>query len=161
MNYPDAHLRKVLTAVKTIAAVGMSPNPIRPSHFVGSYLSGQGYRVIPVNPKIAGEPLFGEVAVADLADLTEPVDMIDIFRTSDAVPGIVEAALRPELQVKVIWMQFGVMHAEATARAEAAGLTVIQDRCPKLEHQRLFGQLRIAGFNTGQISSKLRPVTKP
>ena len=157
MRYPDPLLRRILRRSKCIACVGVSPNPIRPSHFVGRYLSLKGYRVIPVNPVHAGRELFGETVVADLADIPGdvPVDMVDIFRRPEFVPAIVESAIAHLPKLRTIWMQIGVEHAEAAAVAEAHGLTVIQNLCPKMEYQRLFGELRKAGFNTGVISSKL------
>ncbi len=157
MTYSDEQLRKILKSVKVIAAVGVSPNPTRPSHFVARYLSLKGYKVIPVNPGHTGKRLFGQEIYASLADIPKDakVDMVDIFRRPEAVPGVVEEALRELPDLKVIWMQLGITHPEAAAKAEAAGLTVIQDRCPKIEYQRLFGELRMGGFNTGIISSKL------
>jgi predicted CoA-binding protein len=150
----DDLLRRILREVKSFACVGVSPNPVRPSHYVARYLKLKGYRVVPVNPGHAGEVLFGATVVADLSQ-AGPVDVVDIFRRSEAVPEIVDAALAMNPRPKVIWMQIGVMHAEAAARAEAEGLTVIQNRCPKIEYQRLFGELRMGGFATGVISSKL------
>ena len=138
-----------------MACVGVSANPVRPSHYVGRYLALKGYRVVPVNPAHAGETLFGAEVVSDLSDIAEPIDIVDIFRRSDAVPDLVEAALAMVPRPRVIWMQIGVRHAGAAARAEAEGLTVIQNRCPKIEYQRLFGELRMGGFATGVISSKL------
>ncbi|MEO0938487.1 MAG: CoA-binding protein [Pseudomonadota bacterium] len=154
MAYSDKHLRSVLTRTRVIAVVGVSANPVRPSNFVARYLGLRGYRVIGVNPIAVGQDLYGAPIRAGLADVPE-ADMVDIFRRPDAVPEIVEQALEvcPELQT--IWMQIGVTHAAGAARAEARGLTVIQDRCPKIEHQRLFGELRKGGFATGIISSKL------
>jgi hypothetical protein len=151
----DDLFRTVLRRVKRIALVGVSPNPVRPSHFVGRYLALKGYDVVPVNPVHAGSRLFGAEVVADLADIAGPVDMVDIFRRPDAVPDIVDKALALDPMPSVIWMQIGVEHAQAAARAEAAGMTVIQNRCPKIEYQRLFGELRMGGFATGVISSKL------
>jgi predicted CoA-binding protein len=153
----DAVLRRILTATRCFACVGVSPNPVRPSHYVARYLSLKGFRVIPVNPGHAGRALFGETVRAGLDDIPQGtrVDVIDIFRRSEAVPDIVAAALALVPLPSVIWMQIGVTHAQAAARAEAAGLTVIQNRCPKIEYQRLFGELRMAGFATGVISSKL------
>jgi len=153
--YPDTFLRDVLTQTKVIAAIGVSTNPVRPSYFVMRYLLGKGYRVLPVNPAYAGQDLFGETVVGSLSDLTEPVDMIDIFRRSDAVPQIVDEALAALPALRTIWMQIGVEHAQAAARAQALGQSVIENRCPKIEYQRLFGELRMAGFNTGIISSRL------
>lgn len=153
----DDLLRQILTRTKTIACIGVSTNPIRPSHYVARYLSLRGYRVIPVNPAYAGQELLGETVRGDLSELVdEKIDMIDIFRRSEAVPPIVDQSLDlflPNLQT--IWMQIGVRHPEAAARAESAGVTVIENRCPKIEYQRLFGELRKGGFNTGIISSRL------
>lgn len=154
-QYSDALLKDVLTRARTIAVVGVSANPVRPSYFVARYLSLKGYRVIPVNPGHAGEELFGQKVVASLSDIEEPVDMVDIFRRSEAVPPIVEEALAAFPDLQTIWMQIGVENPEAAAKAEARGVTVIQNRCPKIEYQRLFGELRMGGFATGVISSKL------
>ncbi len=151
----DDLLRRVLREAKSFACVGVSPNPVRPSHYVARYLKLKGYRVVPVNPGHAGKVLFGETVMGELSEIEGGVDVIDIFRRPDAVPGVVEAALAMEPQPRVIWMQIGVRHPEAAARAEAEGLTVIQNRCPKIEYQRLFGELRMGGFATGIISSKL------
>ena len=153
--YSDALLREGLKKTKVIAAVGVSTNPVRPSYFVMRYLRIKGYRVLPVNPAYARQDLFGETVVGALSDLTEPVDMVDIFRRSDAVPEIVDEALAAMPALRTIWMQIGVEHAEASDKAQALGKTVIENRCPKIEYQRLFGELRMAGFNTGIISSRL------
>lgn len=157
-DYSDTFLREILTTTKVVAVVGVSPNPVRPSYFVARYLKLKGYRVIPVNPGHAGSELLGETVHADLAAIPADarVDMVDIFRRSDAVPGIVDQALAHLPDLRTIWMQLGVAHAGAAAKAEAAGLKVVQDRCPKIEYQRLFGELRMGGFATGVISSKLR-----
>ncbi len=151
----DELLRSVLKSVRTVAVVGVSTNPVRPSYYVARYLGLKGFDVIPVNPVAAGETLFGRKVLAGLSEIDVPVDMVDIFRRSEHVPEIVDEALEVLPGLKVIWMQIGVEHAEAAARAEAAGLTVIQNRCPKIEYQRLFGELRMGGFATGVISSKL------
>ena len=153
--YTDELLRSVLKSVRTVAVVGVSTNPVRPSYYVARYLGLKGFDVIPVNPVAAGETLFGRKVLAGLSEIDVPVDMVDIFRRSEHVPEIVDEALEALPGLKVIWMQIGVEHAEAAARAEAAGLTVIQNRCPKIEYQRLFGELRMGGFATGVISSKL------
>ena len=152
---PDTLLRRVLTRPKRFACVGVSPNPVRPSHYVGRYLTLKGFDVVPVNPAHAGKVLFGATVMGDLAEIEGGVDIVDIFRRPEAVPAIVDAALAMDPRPSVIWMQIGVTHAEAAARAEAEGLTVIQNRCPKIEYQRLFGELRMGGFATGIISSKL------
>jgi uncharacterized protein len=155
MHYADETIRGILTEVRTVAVVGVSPNPIRPSYYVARYLGLKGFRVIPVNPGHAGETLLGETVRGRLSEITEPVDMVDIFRRSEHVGPIVDEALAALPGLKVIWMQIGVENAEAAARAEARGVTVIQNRCPKIEYQRLFGELRMGGFATGVISSRL------
>ena len=155
MHYPDEMLKRILTSVKTVAVVGVSPNPVRPSYYVARYLGLKGYRVIPVNPGHAGETLFGQTVQGRLSEIAEPVDMVDIFRRSEHVGPIVDEALEAFPGLKVIWMQIGVENAEAAARAEARGVEVIQNRCPKIEYQRLFGELRMGGFATGVISSRL------
>lgn len=154
-NYSDAVLREILSRTKRIAMVGVSLNPVRPSNFVARYLGLKGFHVIPVNPVAAGETLYGQTVVGALADIDGPVDMIDIFRRSEAVPEIVDEALSLFADLDTIWMQIGVEHAQAAAKAESRGVTVIQNRCPKIEYQRLFGELRMGGFATGIISSKL------
>ena len=156
MTYTDDFLKNILRRTKVVAVVGVSANPVRPSYFVARYLSLKGFTVVPVNPGIAGQTLFGGPAYANLKDIPQPVDMVDIFRRSEAVPNIVDEALEAfPGTLKTVWMQIGVRHAEATAKAEAQGVDVVQDRCPKIEYQRLFGELRMGGFNTGIISSKL------
>jgi predicted CoA-binding protein len=155
MSYSDQHLRDVLTRAKRVAVVGVSMNPVRASYFVARYLGLRGFQVVPVNPMHAGEMLFGQQIVGSLTDIEDGVDMVDIFRRSEAVPMIVDEALEVFPELQTIWMQIGVEHAEAAARAEARGVTVIQNRCPKIEYQRLFGELRMGGFATGVISSKL------
>ena len=154
-TYSDAELRKLLGAVKTVAIVGISTNPARPSYFVGRYLGLKGYTVIPINPGHAGKTLFGKTIIDDLENVSQSVDMIDVFRKSEAVPEIVDQALEKFQNLKCIWMQIGVQHDAAAAKARARGVTVIMNRCPKIEYQRLFGELRMGGFNTGIISSKL------
>jgi predicted CoA-binding protein len=134
-HYSDEMLRAVLRGARTIAMVGASPDRNRPSHGVMSFLQAKGYRVIPVNPQAVGETILGEKVYADLADVPETIDMVDIFRRSDAVGPIVDAAIRAH--AKTVWMQLGVRDDAAAARAEAAGLTVIMNRCPKIEYPRL------------------------
>lgn len=155
MTYSDPFLKDILTRTKRIAVVGVSLNPVRPSYYVARYLALRGYDMIPVNPVYAGQMAFGKTVVAELSDIEGGVDMVDIFRRSEAVPEIVDAALEAFPDLQTIWMQIGVEHAEAAAKAEARGVTVIQNRCPKIEYQRLFGELRMGGFATGVISSKL------
>ena len=151
----DSDLRDILRKARCIAMVGLSPDPLRPSHFVGRYLSLRGYRVIPVNPGHAGKTLFGETIRASLADCPSEVDMIDIFRRSEQVPPIVAEAIERLPALRTVWLQIGVESAEAGRMAREKGLAFVQNRCPKIEHQRLFGELRKGGFNTGIISSKL------
>ena len=153
--YSDAVLKDVLTRTRVIAVVGVSMNPVRPSYYVTRYLGLKGFTVIPVNPGHVGKALFGQTVVGSLGDIDRPVDMVDIFRRSEAVPPIVDEALETFPDLQTIWMQIGVEHAEAAARAEERGVTVIQNLCPKMEYQRLFGELRMGGFATGTISSKL------
>ncbi|WP_439123904.1 CoA-binding protein [Marivita sp.] len=155
MTYSDAHLRDILKRAKTVAVVGVSMNSVRPSYFVARYLSLKGYRVIPVNPGHAGKQLFGAEVKASLSEIDGPVDMVDIFRRSEAVPPIVDEALERFPDLQTIWMQIGVEHPGAAAKAEARDVDVIMNRCPKIEYQRLMGELRMGGFNTGVISSKL------
>ena len=134
-SYSDDYLRGILRRVKTIAMVGASPRPDRPSYRVMQFLQGRGYRVIPVNPQAAGETLHGEKVYAALADVPEKIDMVDIFRRSELVPPVVEEAIAKG--TKVIWMQLGVRHDEAAAKAEAAGIDVVMNRCPAIEIPRL------------------------
>jgi predicted CoA-binding protein len=155
MTYSDALLRDVLTRAKRVAVVGVSMNPVRASYFVARYLGLRGFEVELVNPRHAGETLFGKPVRASLSEIEGGVDMVDIFRRSEAVPEIVQEALADFPQLQTVWMQIGVEHAEAAAQAQARGVTVIQNRCPKIEYQRLFGELRMGGFATGVISSKL------
>lgn len=151
----DAELKSILTRVKRIAILGVSANPVRPSYFVARYLKLKGFTIVPVNPGLAGQDLLGERVYGSLTEVPGDVDMVDVFRRSDAVPGIVDEALARWPQLDVIWLQLGVHHDAAAAVATARGVTVVQDRCPKIEYQRLFGELRMGGFNTGVISSKL------
>ena len=144
MNGPDARvndatLRHVLNSVRTIALVGASAKPERPAHMVQRFLQEKGYRVFPVNPGLAGGELLGAPVFARLAEIPEPVDMVDIFRNSAAAGKVVDEALSLVPRPKVIWMQIGVINEEAAERARAAGLTVIMNRCPKIEYARLFG----------------------
>ena len=155
MTYSDAWLKNILSRSKRIAVVGVSMNPVRPSYFVARYLGLRGYQVIPVNPRHTGEVLFGQTVVADLSQIEGEVDMVDIFRRPEAVPEIVDEALAAFPKLQTIWMQIGVEHPEAAAKAEARGVDVVQNLCPKIEYQRLFGELRQGGFATGVISSKL------
>ncbi len=137
----DDDIRDLLRRVKTIAMVGASPKPERPSHEVMRFLQDHGYRVIPINPGQAGSEINGETVVASLADLTAPVDMVDIFRASEAAGMVTDEAVRlaADKGFSAVWMQLGVRHDDAAARARAAGLSVVMDRCPKIEYRRLIG----------------------
>ncbi len=154
-TYSDSHLRQILTRTRRVAVVGVSMNPVRPSYYVARYLSLKKFEVVPVNPGHAGEALFGRKVVARLGDIEGGVDMVDIFRRSEHVGPIVEEALAAFPELQTIWMQIGVENAEAAAIARARGVDVVMNRCPKIVYQRLFGELRMGGFNTGVISSKL------
>ncbi len=161
LNYSDDLLRRVLSETKTIACVGVSKNQIRPSYYVARYLGLKGFRVIPVNPAYSGETLLGEIVYPDLASIPQdagPVEMVDIFRRSDQAGAVVDDALASlaDRGLRTIWMQIGVIDEQAAVRAEDAGMRVIMNRCPKIEYQRLNGELRMGGFNTGMISSRLR-----
>lgn len=144
MTVSDDTIRRVLLETRTIACLGASANPARPSHYVSEFLVSRGYRVIGVNPGQAGRQLFGEPAVARLADLAQPVDMVDIFRSRENLFPAVEEALGALPDLRVIWMQIGLRDARAAALAEARGVTVIQDRCPMVEFPRLFGDRKLA-----------------
>jgi O-acetylhomoserine (thiol)-lyase len=155
--YSDAQLRAILQRVKTIAMVGASSNWNRPSYFVMKYLQGKGYRVIPVNPGIAGQSLLGEKVYASLRDIPEPVDMVDVFRTASEAPAIVEDTIA--IGAKVVWMQLGIRNDKAAAAAEKAGIEVVMNRCPKIEFGRLGGELSWSGVNSGIIRN--RPAEPP
>jgi len=152
--YDNSYIADILNSVKTIAMVGASPNDVRPSYFVLKYLLAKGFSVFPINPGHAGKEILGRTVYASLADLPQPVDMVDIFRASAAVPGIVEEALKLSPLPKVIWMQLGVRDDEAAARAEAAGIKVVMNRCPKIEYGKLSGEIGWTGVNSGVLSSK-------
>jgi len=154
-DYSDAFLRDILTRTRRVAVVGVSMNPVRPSYYVARYLSLKGFEVVPVNPGHAGEMLFGARVVASLGEIEGKVDMVDIFRRSEHVGPIVDEALAAFPDLGTIWMQIGVVNEAAAERVRARGVDVVMNRCPKIEYQRLFGELRMGGFNTGVISSKL------
>ena len=153
-SYPDSYIRGILNTVKTIAMIGASVNEVRPSYFAFKYLLERGFHMIPVNPGHAGNQLLGQRIYARLADIPEPVDMVDIFRSSHYAPGIVQEALALKPQPQVIWMQLGIRNDEAAALAEAAGVKVVMDRCPKIEYGRLSSEIAWMGVNTRTISSK-------
>lgn len=137
MTISDMKLREILTRTRVIACVGLSPNPARPSHYVSRYLIEKGFRVIPVNPGHAGTRILGETVIPDIRDAPQETDMIDIFRRSDRVFPIVSAALDVLPNLRTVWMQIGVENREAAAMARARGIDVVQDRCPKIEYERL------------------------
>jgi len=153
-TYPDAYIRGILNTVKTIAMVGLSPKDNRPSYFVFKYLLERGYRMIPVNPGQAGSEILGQKVYAKLADIPEPVDMVDVFRASQYALGIVKEALALTPRPQVIWMQLGVRSDEAARLAEDNGLKVVMNRCPKIEYGRLSSEIAWMGVNTRTLSSK-------
>jgi predicted CoA-binding protein len=153
-SYDNAYIGGILNSVKTIAMVGASANDVRPSYFVMKYLLAKGFSVVPINPGQAGKEILGQMTYASLADTPGPIDMVDIFRAAAAVPGIVDEVLRLDPLPKVVWMQLGVRHDEAAARAEAAGIKVVMNRCPKIEYGKLSGEIGWTGVNSGVLSSK-------
>ncbi len=154
--YPDSLLRGILRRCRTIAMVGTSANWVRPSVYAMKYLQGKGYRVIPVNPGRTGETILGETVYASLSEIPGRFSMVDIFRNSEAAGAITDEAIAqaPEKGIEVVWMQLGVRNDAAAARAEAAGLTVVMNRCQKIEYGRLSGELSWGGINSGIISSR-------
>jgi predicted CoA-binding protein len=156
--YPDNCIRGILNTVKTIAMVGASEKQNRPSYFAFKYLLERGYRMIPVNPGHAGKTLLGQKIHARLIDIAEPIDMVDIFRSSQYALPIVREALSLKPRPQVIWMQLGVRSDEAAALAEANGLKVIMNRCPKIEYGRLSSEIAWIGVNTRTLSSRKAPV---
>ena len=155
-DYSDQLIKTILRSVKTIAMVGASGNEIRPSYFAMMYLLNKGYKIIPVNPGMAGKEILGQKVYASLADVPGPVDMVDIFRESQYAPAIVREALaeKDRFGLKYVWMQLGVVSEEAAKLAEDAGLTVIMDRCPKIEHGRFSGELGWMGINRRVIDNR-------
>jgi predicted CoA-binding protein len=161
LSYSNAELLAILRDTRTIAMVGASPKWNRPSYFAMKYLQDKGYRVIPVNPGHAGNEILGERVYASLAEIPERFEMVDIFRNAEAAGPVTDEAiaLAQEKGIKVVWMQLGVINEAAAQRARAAGLTVVMDRCPKIEFGRLNAELSWGGFNSRIISSKRRKVT--
>jgi uncharacterized protein len=153
-SYNDTYIRGILNTVKTIAMVGVSANVSRPSYFAFKYLLERGYRMIPVNPGLAGKELLGRKAYARLLDIPEPVDMVDIFRASPFAVGIVEESLKMQPRPQVIWMQLGIRSDEAARLAESNGLKVVMNRCPKIEYGRLSSEIGWMGVNTRTLTSK-------
>jgi predicted CoA-binding protein len=150
--YDDNDLRRILSRVKTIAMVGASTNEMRPSYFAMLYLQGKGYRVLPVNPRSAGQIMLGETVHPDLKSLPLVPDMVSIFRRSEEAGAVADEAVR--LGIKVVWMQLGVRDDEAAERARAQGAEVVMNRCPKIEYGRLFGEIGWLGVNRGIVSAK-------
>jgi len=152
-SYSDHYISTILNSVKTIAMIGASPKDVRPSYIVMKYLLAKGYRVVPINPGQAGRMIQGQMTYAGLADVPEPVDMVDVFRGSDALPAIVSDILSLDNRPKVLWAQLSVRHDEA------AGLKVVMNRCPKIEYGRLSGEIGWNGVNSRVISSR-KPVRR-
>jgi len=161
-RYSDDYIADILRAARVFAFVGASANTSRPSYFAMKYLLGKGYQVHPINPGHAGQNILGQQVYASLADVPAPVDVVDIFRNSEAALAVTREALaaKDRLALKVIWMQLGVRNEAAAHEAESAGLQVVMNRCPKIEYGRLSGEIGWAGVNSGQISS-VRPKLAP
>src|SRR5258707_7027114 len=157
-NYSDGYIRGILNPVKPIAMVGISQKENRPSYFAFKYLLERGYRMIPVNPGQAGKDILGQKVYAKLSEIPEPVDMVDIFRASQFAPGVVDEALAMTPRPQVIWMQLGVRNDEAAAKAEAAGIKVVMNRCPKIEYGRLSSEIGWVGVKSRTLSSKRAPL---
>ncbi len=153
-SYNDSYIRGILNTVKTIAMVGISPKDNRPSYFAFKYLLERGYHMIPVNPGQAGNDILGQKVYAKLSDISEPIDMVDIFRASPHALPVVEEALTLKPRPTVIWMQLGVRNDEAAAKAEAANMKVVMNRCPKIEYGRLSSEIAWMGVNTRTLSAK-------
>ena len=157
-HYDDSYIRGILNTVKTIAMVGASAKDNRPSYFAFKYLGERGYNMIPINPGLAGKELLGRKIYARLSEVPEPIDMVDIFRASKFVLPVVEEALSLEPKPSVIWMQLSVRNNEAAALAEAAGVKVVMNRCPKIEYGRLSSEISWMGVNSRTLSAKKAPL---
>ena len=157
-TYPDDYIRGILNSVKSIAMVGASPSEVRPSFFAFKYLVQRGYDMIPVNPGHVGKSMMGRPFVASLADIGRPLDMVDIFRSSQHIMPVVDEALKLQPLPKVIWMQLGARDDAAAEKAEAAGLKVVMNRCPKIEYGRLSSEISWMGVNSRTISAKRAPI---
>jgi uncharacterized protein len=153
-SYDDSYIRGILNTVKTIAMVGVSANTSRPSYFAFKYLLERGYRMIPINPALDGQELLGRKAYGRLSDIPEPVDMVDIFRAPRYAVPIVEEALALSPRPQVIWMQLGIRNDEAAKLAEASGLKVVMNRCPKIEYGRLSSEIAWMGVNTRTLTAR-------
>ncbi|MBS3647525.1 CoA-binding protein [Pseudaminobacter sp. 19-2017] len=158
-SYTNEYIAEILNSVKAVAIVGASANDVRPSYFVAKYLIDKGFTVFPINPGQAGKEILGRMTYAKLSDVPEPIDMVDIFRASSAVPPIVDEVLKLKPLPKVIWMQLTVRNDDAAAKAEAAGVKVVMNRCPKIEYGRLSGEIGWNGVNSRVLSSK-KPIMR-
>ncbi len=145
---------RILNENRTIAIVGLSADPMRPSHFAAIYMQSEGYDIIPVNPRYVGETILGQTVYASLEEIPRPVQIVDVFRRADEVPAIARSAIA--IGASVLWMQLGVINEEAATIAREAGLEVVMDRCVKIEHARFFGGLNLVGMNTGVVTSRRR-----
>ncbi len=156
LQYSDDLIKSILRSTRTIAMVGASGNEMRPSYFAMKYLLDKGFLIHPINPGMAGKQILGRTVYASLKDVPAPVDMVDIFRDSKAALGIVDEALaeKDRLGIETIWMQLGIINEEAAAKARAAGLNVIMDRCPKIEYGRLSGEIGWMGVNRRVIDNR-------
>jgi predicted CoA-binding protein len=163
LDYSNAEILEILDSVHSIAMVGASTNWKRPSYFAMKYLQAKGYRIIPINPRAAGEMVLGERIYASLSEIPDGFDMVDIFRPSEAVMPIIDeaCAIARDKGIRVIWMQLGVINHAAVEKAEAAGLTVVMNRCPKIEFGRLHTELSWGGFNSKVITARRRKVIFP
>jgi predicted CoA-binding protein len=155
-SYPDSLIKNILRTTKSVAMVGASGNEMRPSYFAMMYLLAKGYVVHPINPGLVGKSILGQTVYGSLRDVPAPVDMVDIFRAADAAPAIVREAIaeKARLGVKTIWMQLGIVSEEAAELARATGLTVVMDRCPKIEHGRFSGEIGWMGINRRVIDNR-------
>lgn len=145
---------RLLQNARTIAMVGLSADPMRPSHFAAIYMQSEGYEIIPVNPRLAGQQILGQTVYASLLDIPRErkIDIVDVFRKPDDVPAVLDEAIA--IGAPVFWMQLGIVNEDAAARARAAGMDVVMNRCVKIEHARFFGGLNLVGMNTGVITSR-------
>jgi predicted CoA-binding protein len=157
-SYSDGYIRSILRDVKTIAMIGASANTVRPSYFALKYLRERGYDVIPVNPGQAGKPILGTAFAARLSDIKQPIDMVDVFRASNQVMGVVDEVLKLTPLPKYFWMQLGIRNDEAAAKLEAAGIKVVMNRCPKIEYGRLSSEIAWMGVNSRTLSAKRAPM---
>src|SRR5207253_7004354 len=157
-SYPDAYIREILNGVKTIAMVGASPVNVRPSYFAFKYLAERGYDMIPINPGHVGKSLVGKPFVASLSEIACPIDMVDIFRSSQHIMPVVDEALKLVPLPKIIWMQLGARDDAAAAKAEAAGIKVVMNRCPKIEYGRLSSEIAWMGVNSRTLSARRAPI---